>query len=93
MMCRAPIAWQRRFGGRLDVLEKRIDVEGAAVEVIGVMPEGFAFPTTRADLSTPMRLDPAQAGHRQEEAAAIGESRGGCGAGPALGRLELSSCW
>src|SRR5205807_6009564 len=53
--------WQRRFGGRWDVLRKKIDLEGASTEVIGVMPEGFAFPTTRADLWTPMRLDPAQA--------------------------------
>ena len=53
--------WQRRFGGRLDVLGRKIDLEGAPTEIIGVMPEAFAFPTTRADLYTPMRLDPAQA--------------------------------
>jgi putative ABC transport system permease protein len=53
--------WQRRFGGRLDVVGKRIDLEGASTEVIGVMPEGFAYPTTRADIYAPMRLDPAQA--------------------------------
>jgi putative ABC transport system permease protein len=54
--------WQRRFGGRMDVLGKRIDLEGSSVEIIGVMPEGFGFPTIRADLYAPMRLDPAQAG-------------------------------
>ncbi len=53
--------WQRRFGGRLDVLGRKIDLEGAPTEVIGVMPEGFAFPTMRADLYTPMQLDPARA--------------------------------
>ena len=53
--------WQRRFGGRLDVLGRKIDLEGAPTEVIGVMPEGFAYPTTRADLYAPMRLDPATA--------------------------------
>lgn len=53
--------WQRRFGGRLDVLGKKIDLEGVPVEVIGVMPEGYMFPTTRADLWAPMRLDPAKA--------------------------------
>ncbi len=53
--------WQRRFGGRLDVLGKKIDLEGTPVEVIGVMPEGFAYPTMRADLYTPMRLNPAEA--------------------------------
>ena len=53
--------WQRRFGGSFDVLGKKIDLEGAPTEMIGVMPEGFAFPTTSADLYTPMRLDPARA--------------------------------
>ncbi len=53
--------WQRRFGGRLDVVGKKIDLEGSPVEVIGVMPEGFAYPTMRADLYAPMRLNPAQA--------------------------------
>jgi putative ABC transport system permease protein len=53
--------WQRRFGGGFDVLGKKIDLEGAPAEIIGVMPDGFAFPTTNADLYTPMRLDPALA--------------------------------
>jgi predicted permease len=53
--------WQRRFGGRLDVLGRKIDLEGAPTEIIGVMPDEFAYPTTRADLYAPMRLDPAQA--------------------------------
>ncbi len=53
--------WQRRFGGRVDALGKKIDLEGAPVEVIGVMPDGFAYPTMRSDIYTPMRLDPAKA--------------------------------
>jgi putative ABC transport system permease protein len=53
--------WQRRFGGSMDVLGKKIDLEGSPVEVIGVMPDGFAYPTARADIYAPMRLDPAQA--------------------------------
>jgi putative ABC transport system permease protein len=53
--------WQGRFGGRMDVLGKKIDLEGSPAEVIGVMPEGFQYPTVRADIYAPMRLDPAQA--------------------------------
>jgi putative ABC transport system permease protein len=53
--------WQRRFGGKVDALGKKINLEGVPVEIIGVMPEGFRFPTTGADLYAPMRLDPAQA--------------------------------
>jgi len=53
--------WQRRFGGKVDVLGKKINLEGLPVEIIGVMPEGFQFPTARADLYAPMRLDPTEA--------------------------------
>ncbi|MGA3201999.1 MAG: ABC transporter permease, partial [Bryobacteraceae bacterium] len=53
--------WQRRFGGKVEALGKKINLEGSPVEIIGVMPEGFRFPTTGADLYAPMRLDPAQA--------------------------------
>jgi putative ABC transport system permease protein len=53
--------WQRRFGGRMDVLGRKISLEGADTEIIGVMPPGFSFPTTGADLYVPMRINPAQA--------------------------------
>ena len=53
--------WQRRFGGRPDVLGRKVDLGGTPSEIIGVMPEAFDFPTTRADLYTPMRINPAQA--------------------------------
>jgi putative ABC transport system permease protein len=53
--------WQRRFGGRTDVLHQKISVGGGWTEIIGVMPPEFAFPTMRADLYTPMRINPATA--------------------------------
>src|SRR5207302_1636811 len=53
--------WQRRFGGSMDVLRQKIVLEGTPTEVIGVMPQDFAFPTIRADLYTPMRIDPSTA--------------------------------
>ena len=53
--------WQRRFGGRPDVLGRKLELGGTPSQIIGVMPEAFDFPTTRADLYTPMRINPAQA--------------------------------
>jgi predicted permease len=55
----APVAilsyglWQRRFGGSADVIGQTLEAEGAALTVIGVMPQGFSFPEYQ-DLWTPL---------------------------------------
>lgn len=36
--------WQRRFGGDSSILDKPLQLGSATFTVIGVMPEGFAFP-------------------------------------------------
>jgi putative ABC transport system permease protein len=36
--------WQRRFGGRADILEQRVLINGTSRVIIGVMPETFDFP-------------------------------------------------
>jgi putative ABC transport system permease protein len=37
--------WQRRFGGRLDVLNTSISMSGRPMQIVGVMPDTFAFPS------------------------------------------------
>ena len=57
--------WQRRFAGDPDVLGRSLTINGSPVTVIGVMPEGFSFPSLEADLWTPLGVNP------------VGASRGG----------------
>jgi putative ABC transport system permease protein len=51
--------WQRQFGGRADALGQRMSLDGRPFTVIGVMPDGFGMEGSKADLWTPMGLDPA----------------------------------
>jgi predicted permease len=53
--------WQRRFGGRPDVLGKAITLRGGVVSVIGVMPSSFLGETVgeRPDAWVPLAMQPA----------------------------------
>src|SRR5438874_2750162 len=37
--------WQRDFGGTADIIGKGVRINGKPATVVGVMPQGFAFPT------------------------------------------------
>jgi putative ABC transport system permease protein len=39
--------WQTRFGSDPHAIGKRIQLDGVATEIIGVMPEGFSYPAGR----------------------------------------------
>ena len=43
--------WERRFGGDRGLIGRSITLDGSPHIVIGIMPEGFAFPT-RAEVWT-----------------------------------------
>ena len=48
--------WQTQFGGSKDVVGKTMRFDDVPRVVIGVMPEGFHFPTANAQLWTPLVL-------------------------------------
>lgn len=60
----APVAvladglWRSRFGADPGVVGSVVDIDGASVEVAGVMPPGFRFSRSEAELWQPLRLDP-----------------------------------
>jgi putative ABC transport system permease protein len=49
--------WQKRFGGRADVLNTTIRANGVPYTIVGVMPEKFAFPQN-AKIWLPFQGDP-----------------------------------
>ena len=48
--------WQSRFAGSSDVLGRSVTLNGFDYEVVGVAPEGFAYPST-AEFWVPRRMD------------------------------------
>jgi putative ABC transport system permease protein len=53
--------WQRKFAGAPNVIGKTVNLNAAAVEVIGVMPAGFHFLSHDTDVWQPFALDRNQA--------------------------------
>jgi len=51
--------WQQELGGDPDVVGRRVEIDGAPVEVVGVMPRGFYFPSPMFRIWRPLLLDPA----------------------------------
>jgi predicted permease len=45
--------WQRRFGGQLSILNQPITLNGKSYTVIGIMPEGYGYPS-RAEMLVPV---------------------------------------
>jgi predicted permease len=48
--------WQRRFGGDPGVFGRKVQLNGTAFDIVGVMPAGFSFPGSAAELWAPLRI-------------------------------------
>jgi putative ABC transport system permease protein len=53
--------WRDRMALDRGVLSRTVDLDGRPFRIIGVMPEGFAFPDDRPQLVLPLQLDLAAA--------------------------------
>jgi putative ABC transport system permease protein len=49
--------WRRRFGGAQDIVGQSITLDDKPYAIVGVMPEGFGFPSDNIDLWAPAALD------------------------------------
>jgi len=50
--------WQKKFGGDPAIIGRYITIDGVDRQVIGVMPPGFEFPSSGAQLWVPWHMDP-----------------------------------
>jgi predicted permease len=53
--------WRRKLGGDRQVLGRTVRIDATSMQVIGVMPPGFAFPDLDTALWLPLAIDPAKA--------------------------------
>ena len=51
--------WQRHFGGDPGVLGRKIQLSGGPATIVGVMPAGFTFGRSTAELWAPYKINPA----------------------------------
>jgi putative ABC transport system permease protein len=81
--------WRRRFGGDPKAVGGMLRVDGVATRIVGVMPEGFHFPSSAAELWLPMTIDPAKLEPGNFNYDAVGRLRPGVS--PARAARELSA--
>lgn len=53
--------WQRRFGGKTEILGRALVVDGRPRTIVGVLPSSARFPSPEVDLWLPLALDPQTA--------------------------------
>lgn len=76
--------WQRRFLGDSSVIGRTVRVTGIAATIVGVMPDGFAFPRNQ-ELWTPLQFVPEAYEPRQGPAIDV---IGRLAPGASVGRLQ-----
>jgi predicted permease len=59
--------WSRRFGRDPAVINRTITLNGSAVQVVGVMPPAFQYPSTSVDLWMPIAMSAELAADRASE--------------------------
>ncbi|HEY7057703.1 MAG TPA: ABC transporter permease, partial [Vicinamibacterales bacterium] len=57
--------WHSRFGGDPSIVGRSVLVNRLPTTIVGVMPDGFAFPTVATRIWFPLAIDPANPGSRK----------------------------
>ena len=80
--------WQRRFGGDRKILGSLVQVDGVSRRIVGVLAEGFRFPSAQEELWTPMVIDPANLQPGNFNYGGVGRLRPGVTTGRATKELS-----
>ncbi len=87
--------WQRLFGGEPTAVTRSLRLDGEEFAIVGVMPQGFEFPTfwaTGVDLWAPFQWTSQQAGSRSASSLRVfGRLTSGVTAGQALAEIQTIS--
>lgn len=78
-------AWQRRYGGDRSILERTVQIDGASVPVLGVLPPDFALPV---DIASGEPAEVYTAGYVDLESPAQDPQGGGSHGYFGVGRLQ-----
>ena len=82
--------WQKRFGGRNDVIGQTLTLNDKNLTIVGVMPADFTCPDPRIQLWTPMAFSPAERVVRDTNyLSVIGRLRDGAGLEQARAQMNL----
>ena len=79
--------WERKYGGDPAIVGRRVEIDGVAREVIGVMPASFHFPASETALWLPTEIDPARTESATFDYHAVARLRDGVA--PAAAAAEL----
>ena len=69
--------WQRRYGSDSSLVGRTIRINGEASQVVGVMPEGFAFPNAGQQIWLPINLNADDQGRASHSFMAVARLKDG----------------
>jgi predicted permease len=82
--------WRTTFGADPSLVGRSITLDGRKVEVIGIMPRGFAFPSRAAQLWTPAPLNPSSPAYGASMLTVVGRLAAGVSAEAATAELRIA---
>lgn len=81
--------WQSQFGGAANILERTVRLNGVELDIVGVMPAGFAYPEPEMGVWTPIDFTPQGSSDRNDHyLGVVGRLANGVSAGAARADLD-----